>query len=105
MPYSRAMSCADFALVPAGGRRRTRSRPGYFNRYVQLDAPPGYCVTSGVPSTAICDFSQRSTAGTSSGSSMLGQLDARDQPLVHLVGPVGDAQRARLGEEGREPLV
>src|SRR5215213_2159453 len=102
MRYSRVMSCADFALVPAGGRRSTRSRSGYFSRYVQLEAPPEYCVTSGNPAIdASTVFSQRSTAATSSASPrltspgltgrlrhpVLRELDAGDQRAVHLVGP------------------
>src|SRR5712691_3913891 len=67
--YSRPMSCADFALVPEGGRRRIRSRFGYSSRYVQFDAPLGYCVTFGMPSRpGNCAFSHASSAATSSSS-------------------------------------
>src|SRR5215212_586065 len=103
MRYSRAMSCADFALVPAGGRRSTRSRAGYFSRYVQFEAPPVYCVTSGSPSSVGSIVrSHRSTAATSSASplrtgplerdAVLQELDAGDERAVHLVRPVRDPE-------------
>ena len=63
------MSCADLAFVPLGGRRRIRSTLSYFNLYVQLDAPPEYCVTSTCPCRSIpCALSQFSTATASSSS-------------------------------------
>ncbi|HET6459315.1 MAG TPA: hypothetical protein VFG29_00880 [Syntrophales bacterium] len=63
------MSCADLALVPAGGRRRIRSWLSYSRRYVQLDAPAGYCITRGIPTRSETRFlSHASTAAVSSSS-------------------------------------
>src|SRR5215471_8550293 len=108
------MSCADLAFVPAGGRRSTKSRLGYASRYVQFEAPPEYCVTLGSPSRPeTIPLSQVSTARTSISSpgltapdassigsplrvTTLGQLDARNDPLVDLVRSVSEPEGPRL---------
>lgn len=69
VPVSNFIGGADLAVVPLGGRRRIRSTLSYFNLYVQLDAPPEYCVTSTCPCRSTpCALSQFSTATASSSS-------------------------------------
>src|SRR5260370_7216375 len=117
------MSWADFALVPAGGRRSTKSRLAYVSRSVQFDAPPAYCVTASSPSRP--GRSARGAASTgrawssapfrtapeasSIGSPLrvaaLCQLDPRNEPFVPLIGPIGEPKRPRLRIEGGERRI
>src|SRR5262249_3241757 len=127
--YSRPMSCADRALVPAGGRRRTRSRLRYVSRYVQFDAPEGYCVISDVPSRPGTIARNQASAAAAPASpprrqapapspaaavrtrmssarvAAFGELDARDQALVHFVWAIGDAQAARRREQASQRRI